>query len=292
MVDQKNQTELDLFGEILSNGVEFARQGFASDLMLHDGVQDEYFPAGEMFQTDESGRRWILSQDSLPGDLAIKAVAVDCRNLFLEISPVDLSAAGEALEERRIAAEFLPVQLRTTAGRRIAVRMSASEGNPEHGISPRQLWAIPWKDRRQDCELAIRAFDAVYTAGAYLSGELDMGATLPAASSPRPEMQMRMSIQLQLQQEQRPVLLLEGRPDLLQVQRLELRGIMGLQNSVLQMTPDELERWAHGECQKPSGARKVYSVIVFTLAGRIRRVQPSLNWREARTKARRLIAGA
>lgn len=85
---------------------------------------------------------------------------------------------------------------------------------------------------------------------------------------------------------------LEGRPDLLQVQRLELQGIMGLQSRVLQMTPDELERWAHSECEKPGGAQKVYSVIVFTLAGRIRRVQPSLNWREARAKARWLIAHA
>ena len=288
MVEQKRQTELDLFGEILTNCVEFARQDFSVGLVLHDGVQDEHLQAGRMFQPDEESRRWAMSQDSLPGDLAIKAVAVNKQRILLEIAPVDLERAREVLLDRGVPASIHPAQICNAFGTPVARRMSEHIGNAAQGISPRQLWAIPWT-RPQLCAIAIQVFDAIYTASACsIEGMEDAegGGSVATQQS----MQMRMSIQLQLQQEQRPVLLLEGRTDLLTVQRQELRGIMGLQHRVLRMTPDELETWAANEAAKPGGARKVYDAIVFAMAGRIRAVRPSFNWREARQHARRLIA--
>ncbi len=282
--------EMDLLGELLLQTIRFLDSGFNMDLILHDETLLADIPAKEMFT--ETDGRWFMRGESIPGDLALKAIAVDADGLYLETGPIDTERVREVIIE-----EMQPFLLDASArslqdvhtGRTL---ISISEtAQPEKELGARCLVTVNLKEasdvRRQ---IIIRLLDLLYTRGCFTSGEDEEAATALPTSQ-----QMVQRLQLGLQQklvaEQRPLLSLKikMRDEMRDELRTELQAILGLQFRILAMGPEELLDFLVEYITK-HGEESARNILLFTLAGKIKHVMPKLTWKEARRLARKLPA--
>jgi len=79
--------EFDLLGNLLVETLRFRDSSFDENLVLADETTQSRVKAMEMFY--RSGTRYFMRQESVPGDLSIKAIAIDGDGLYLETSPLD-----------------------------------------------------------------------------------------------------------------------------------------------------------------------------------------------------------
>lgn len=283
----ETSSDFDLLGGQLFEAVNFARFGFDSRLKLFDHVRDETLEAGGMFVADRG--RWFMTRDSLPGDVAVKALGVDRRALYVETAPLATQQVNEALTEKNVAARYdESMHSFVTFSGRVLLTVTDAEVSPD--FMPRALWTIFWSSLRvADLELALKIADAVYAKSAWQVAPEhgDLLVATRATGDLRVEL-AQMMVQM-LAREQRPLLSLEPRAQHIQSMRLEMRPILHLERSLLNAGPEALEEYAKRDLS-PEGQRRTMQILVFVLAGRIKReINQRLSWKQARRAAHGMI---
>lgn len=90
--------ELGTLGKQLMLAVQFQKSGFNLEQVFSDIVTAEKdVSAKELFT--QKGKRFFLRSDSIPGDLAIKAIAFDNKSLFLELAPIDIETVKKVIAD-------------------------------------------------------------------------------------------------------------------------------------------------------------------------------------------------
>lgn len=284
---------LGLLGRQLAAALAFAKSGFDPAVVLDDAVTGEQKPAAEMFE--QKGRRWFLRADSMPGDLALKAIAVTDVSLLIETAPVRPEALAQLVADSDVPLVWNDVDAFAFGdNRKHACYLHRRPGKVTvDGRTvrvTRSLWTIPHKRGTTGPAtmaavwLADRAFeDYVYDDEQTVVDMLDAGSAA-APQSQRREMRVELGFQQQLALEQVPVLTLGERLE----QRMELAGIMALQRKLLSMTDDQVAVWVASDPSE-EGQRRALNVLVFVLAGKIRSARPDVTWKEARAAARKAV---
>ncbi|MDQ7814359.1 MAG: hypothetical protein RDU25_00940 [Patescibacteria group bacterium] len=263
------------------------------DTVLYCAVRGSYFAAREIL-TGEGARKFLV-YDSLPGALDVKAIGLDQKVLFLELTPFDF----ERLEEYRD--EFpKDVQFRKDGmwcGRRKLAHMGKGPMKPdaEHGM--RSLWMIDWSELDQELlGKAIATFDLADSVGAYISDPSAEDDSPDVSGNTKPSLELRMNFQLQLIHEQVPILALqlEHRTEQRTEQRLELTLEQTLRfERWLERNPEEAVEVYLANHPTPQGARHLASLIQFKLARDVkeiaRREGRQIDWPEARRIVRKLV---
>lgn len=282
--------EFDILGDQLLLAIRFVESGFDCDAEFKDAVNQEKVKGSSLFT--RQGNVWYMNSESIPGYLAIKAIGVDKSNLYLETSPLDAKRTEEVIKDNMLpfAYDSKRKVFSDLTTHKALIHISAW-GRPQEDeitLGARCLWRIPFRSldsiRR---EAAVRLADSIYTAEAF---EVE---SIEEAEIPAPTGRIGLRLQLRLQQslrlEQRPILLLGQTIKGAQrhEQRLELRQIMGLQQLILNLKPEELIDFFAKYIEEHSEKRAI-QVVDFILAGKIKRLRPNLTWKQARAHARRL----
>lgn len=276
--------DFDLLGGQLFEAVKFARSDFDSAAKLFDHVRNENLAASEMFYADRL--RWFMVGDSLPGDVSVKALGVDRRALYLETSPLLVDEINEALADSRVAARF-DRRTRSFIAHSGRTLLTVTDAAVRQDFMPRVLWTIFWaRLHAPDLELAFKVADAVYGRSVWQSDrgrDGHMSEAVQAVGAPRMELVHTM-VQT-LAYEQRPLLSIVPSPDPVQSMRMEIRPLLNLERRLLDAGSEELEQFAQRDLS-PEGQRRTMRVLLFVLAGRIKReINQRLSWKQARRVA-------
>jgi hypothetical protein len=244
-------------------------------------------PAKAMFQ--ESGGRWFLRAESVPGDLSIKAIGVDKSGLYIETAPLEPGRVSGAIIEEMLPFSFDADQRIFSDVHTNAKLISFSKPvKPETGLDARSLFTILLKDvspvRRKS---AVRLMDMLYTKSCFAPEETEDIVSAPVS------MQQVQRLQLGLQQkltvEQRPWLALRNKGEGTVQNELgaELRLLFTLERRLISMKPDELLDFIVEYVNK-NGEERTKNILLFTIAGQIKQTMPKLTWKEARRLARQI----
>jgi hypothetical protein len=230
--------------------------------------------------------------ESIPGDLSLKAIAVDADGLYLETSQLEPKQVQDTLVE-----EMLPFSFDATAlsfgdmhtGKELVSVSKATQ--PEKELESRCLLTVNLKDvssvRRQ---LIVRLLDTLYSRGCFVA-EMEEGGTISMPTSQKMVQRLQLGLQQKLIAEQRPLLSLKTamhgttRGEL----RMELQILLSLEHRILTMTGDELLDFLVDYVTK-NGEARAENILLFTIAGKIKRTMPKLPWKEARKLARQVTA--
>lgn len=292
---------LGLWGRQISNAIEFAESGLDNSREFECAVTGERVTGAVLFPG--TSKRRYMRPASIPGDLALKAIAVEMKYLFLEMAPPNVNDLKAI-----IIREMLPLQYRAKEGRVIdaTTRMtlayhSRSEVPTHDGVQllQRVLWVSTIGEERRRTEMFVRLLDLMQKEDAFLDRALVMPRRLPPLpppKSPEPPRGPRLTLELQQRQvitiEQRPKLALEQRPELGTKMRmtteLQLRQMFVLEQRALRMTPDEIIQMI---LDNPTiaGHRMVERLLFLGVTRAVKNAQPSLSWREVRALVRRVL---
>lgn len=298
--------EFDDIGTILTNALAFRRSSFAGGTNFLDPIAaGEQVPGHVMFTSTEG--RWFLRYESLPGIVAMKAVAVDVDGIYLETAPVPAKDLTEIIRKSKLPLRVSTdgTQIIASSSKQPVVIITRTTVDLEGFTETRELWTIP-VGGLQDIHVqhAIRLADLVYTKNVYETGEEE-----PAGEDDgQPTMRMQLGFQQQLQMSQRPMLAqrleqkteqrleqkteqkLETTTEMRTEMRMELRQILALQYQILHMTEEELIAFATKDTT-PTGQKRTLGILIFVLAGRVKNLKPALTWKEARRIARKSVYG-
>lgn len=296
--------ELDLLGGQLVLALQFMEAGFDTSKVLQDGVRSAELPAGDIFE--KRGPRWFMRNDSLPGDLTVKAIGVDDGGVYLETALPDTEEVAEVIVKQMLPLAYRGGQIVDTTTDRVLATVTygprrgdkrARSDKEFDRLAPRCLWTIPRTDDPIRKTAAIRLADAIYSAGAFeLEGLEDeavsAGPVTSVAMVQRMSMEMGLHLQQRLAIEQRPLLALEMAPRL--EQRLEIRQLLALEHRILHMRPDQILEYVAKDAS-PEGLRRALHVFHFVLAGQIKRGLKErdgrdISWKDARRLARQVTS--
>lgn len=285
------QQGLDLLGEQLTLVLNFLDSKCNLDLEFKDAVA-----AGQIVKAKgifpKLGKGWQMRQESIPGDLAIKSVSFSNNALYLETAPLDVEKAKETIRAKMLPFSYDEKKhcfMDSSTEKRLASIGPVSKPTHEKTVfAPRCLWTIPLRNLDEIRRRAVvQLIDALYTADAYIRDGIELDDGLMSGERGRPDMKLLMSFQMQLEMEQRPML--SDELTVRQEQRLEIRQIFTLQNLILHMNEQQLIEWVVKETTEKSEVMTI-RVLHFVLAGKIKRAQPKLTWKEARDLARKLAS--
>jgi hypothetical protein len=270
--------EFGLLGQQLLLALRFAEHGFDRDELFECRVTQNMIPGKELFRAN--GKRFFMAPDSLPGHLAIKAIALNAHDILLETSKIDAAEANEHLQT-----EGLPVVLKQDGAWKDGkpfIRFKFASGRGKHGAD-RCLWVIPWsKSRAADRQLMLYVADLVYNADAYQTEGVDLPTEPVTSVQGVQKMELRLNLELQQRLD------VEQRPDLSLEMELRPEVMLAMVQRIKKMTPDELLAEAMKD-PSPAGQRKFLNYIVCTLAEPVVKTNPGMTYAEARKRIRRLI---
>ncbi|MFH0831139.1 MAG: hypothetical protein V1895_03705 [Parcubacteria group bacterium] len=293
--------ELGLLGSQLALAMRFRAGGFdKNDEVVECQVTHDKVPIRELF--NQEGSVWVMRPDSVPGYVAIKAIAVSERKLMLETAPIDWEAFRTAISEAN-----LPFVCDGETGK---VSMSMDRENrrfkpvlyiskpmqppkpSEDGerLLPRVLWKfyIDENTPRQR-QLVLQLADTAGEQDTFieLPGTV-ASSTIAEASSMRPEIRLDMRLMQTLALEQVPIMCLgmELKPELQLKQ--ELRGVMLMQNARRLTRMKSADAYAYvQDVGRALGEDMAYRLLVYAVAGKVKEHAPGLTWKQARSIARR-----
>lgn len=279
--------ELDLLGDLLVEMLRFLDSGFDKEIVLQDETTNSAVPAKEMFR--EIDGRWFMRPDSIPGDLSIKAIGIDQNGLYVESAPLDNDRAKDIIIDELLPVIFDPGKRVFLDVHKKQILASISEVKKvEKNLGPRCLWTVPLKEvvgvRRQS---AVKLLDIFYSRGCFEAE--DDNEMISAPVSQTQVQRLSLGLQQRLAQEQRPLLSLStglnvsGQLEL----RTELLMLLSLERRIMSMGPEELLDFVVDYVSE-HGEDRTKNVLLFTLAGKIKRTMPDLTWKEARKLARKI----
>lgn len=295
--------EFDLLGEQLVAAHAFRESGFDPALTVRDAITDANVPAGEMFNRE--GSRWFMRGDSLPGHLAIKAIAVDRDGIYLETAPLDEEKVSAIIKDKMFALAYHHTKglvIDTSTGKPLVV-LTTHIQKPTGALkelASRIMWTIPGGASEVRTEAVIRFADAIFSGDAFnLDGDSEEPppetATLPRAQEMTLKLQLGLEQRLSL--EQRPLLSLspEVRGEQRQELQLQIRQMLSIEHRLLHLTHEELLAYAAKDASL-EGQKRMQKIFQFVLAGKVKRAMadqhPDMTWRDARRIARKLVNGA
>ena len=289
-MDLRHPSELDILGQVLMNVILFFESNFDQEKLFEDFVLlDKAIPASELFRKENN--IWYLQSESLPADMAIKSIGVDDNTLYLELAPLYNPKVRNIIK-----AYMLPLKLKgnkviDTASGATLVEIGGIK-RPKFDdtqLGSRCLWTIPIKKLDATRKTVLLNFiDRVYTIGAFVPEDEVVDEEDAATSGPknlRLELRLNLQFQLRLEREQQP--LLSGRPRA--EAQLQIQQIVNLSHAILNMTSEELLDFII-KSNEERGEKATTRILHFTLAGKIKRIKPSLTWKEARERAWKLAS--
>lgn len=252
-------------------------------------VRDGEFPTSDLFTGN--GDRRFLAFDSLPGTVNVKAIGVDAKTIFVELTPFD---------DDRLAETALPDGIKLNGGglwhgrHKLAhVALASPKVAAEHG--PRALWTIPWsKLSPEDLAVTVAALDRADEAGAYVEEPSDVAHVAPVNSTGRMRMELRMDLQLRLIQTQVPILSLSNRlENRLEIgMRLELAQLQRFETWLERNPADAIDAYLKTH-PGPEGELRVAKMIEFKMARDVKNTAEAsghdIDWSCARRIVRRLL---
>jgi hypothetical protein len=255
-------------------------------------VRHEVFAGNELLTGDSE--RQFLVYDCLPGSMHNKAIGLDSKTLFIELTPFDLEAVAEST---------LPNKVRVTSKaifygkRKVASCIQSSEAVAKDK-GARALWMVPWqKLDAEQLTTAITCLDILDIDNAYVL-ELDPAEqeNAPAASSSGGmRLELRLGLQMELIQAQVPVLALQQglRPEL--SQNLELLQTLRFERLLEQNGEDAVLEYLARD-SSPAGQKRLAGMIIFKLARDVKMAAAAsgqvLEWPQARKIVRKLMRKA
>jgi hypothetical protein len=279
--------ELDLLGDLLTEALKFRDSGFDKELVLRDETTISDITAKDMFR--EIDGRWFMRQESIPGDLSVKAIAVDGDGLYIETAPLNDKFAKEVIVEEMLPVLFNTKECNFVDIHKQQILVSLSEPKKlEKDLGARCLWTVLLQDvseiRRQTI---IKLIDLFYSRGCF---EAEGDEELIAAPISQAMVQkLSLGLQQRLVQEQRPLLSLKNQLNVsgqLQL-RTELRMLLTIERRIVSMQPEELLDFVVDYVSE-HGEERTKNILLFTIAGKIKRTIPKLTWKEARKLARKV----
>ena len=284
------ENELDLLGELLFQALKFLDSGFDASLVLHDCVTHTDLPAGELFS--ESNGRWFMRADSVPGDLSLKSIGLDGDALYVETAPFDSKRTLELIYDKMMPLAFNHVSRTFCDVHTGATLVTVSEPvKLEPELGERCLWTMQLKGVSQiGRQVSVKMVDLLYSSDCFILEE--SGETLAFPTTQRMVQELSLNLQQRLQVEQRPMLSLkvsvqdrtEARTEL----RTDLRLLFTMERRLVAMTEQELLDFVL-EYAAEHGEARVKNVLLFTIAGKIKKAMPDkISWRAARTLAKKM----
>lgn len=254
-------------------------------------VRNEEVAAKDLLPGDTSRR--FLTYDSLPGILAVKAIGIDARTLFVELAPYDPMLVKEAELPKGVRVDIAKHSIWHGRIKIASVAYAPDDVAKEHGA--RWLWMISWSGlTEEEIRIAIRTLDILDIENAYE----EPSETADAVNGPMdaPRMELRLGFQLQLIQEQVPILAMRME----QSQQLGMRQqqILTLEQMQrferwLQRNPEEAIEQALARDSSPEGQFRLVKFILFKVARDVKhaadQVGRPVEWREARRIAKKLL---
>lgn len=254
----------------------------------HCRVRDEDFAGSDLLTGN--GRKFLV-YDSLPGDIHNKAIGVDQKTLFIELTPFD--------EER--VEEFAPLpqgvilkdQAMWRGKRKLATYIrSSAEVREEHG--DRALWMIRQSALSdEDLRAAIACLDHLDQEGVYLQGASEpapaSGLSLGSSGSVGGQrLELRLGLQMDLIQAQVPVLALSAQMKNEQRMSLEIAQMLRFER-LLQCNPEEAIQRSLEEDASPAGQETLANFIIFAMARRVKEAAASVGKDVSWSNARRVV---
>jgi len=283
--------ELDLLGSLLIEALKFRDSGFDENIVLMDRVTNSELKASELFNPD--GQRHFVRYESLPGDLTIKAVAVDAEGLYVEVSPLDLAQVKAVISEEMLPTSFVSDEGVFCDVHSTDVLMTVSvPSRPDKELGFRSLITIPLvalSSRKQ--EVLVEILDALYVNGGFTSEEVDEEISSTRSSPGQPQgIRIELNLQHRLMTEQRPLLSLTNRQryDGTTKLTLEFQQVLSLSHRILNMNEEQLFAFATEYAGK-HGEQGAKSVLLFALAGKVKSAFPKLPWKASRKLAGKLL---
>ncbi len=279
--------ELDLLGDLLTSALKYRESGFDGDVVLHDETTQSDLKAKDMFA--KQGERYFMRQESIPGDLAIKAIAVDKNGVYLETAPLNAEEISLVIVD-----EMMPISFASDGffkdihTQKILISVSKPV-KPEKELGMRcMITALLGDLSSRQQKMSIEVLDLLYTRGCF---SVEDEETVSAPTSQRIVQRLELGLQQKLSAEQRPLFLLgayaaaQGRTEL----RTDLLALLSLEHRILTMDGDELLDFIVEYVGK-NGVERTKNILLFTIAGRIKRTMPKLTWKDARSLAKKMSA--
>lgn len=293
--------DFGILGRQLMAAIEFARSGFDASVMLDDSITGCQMRTGDMFE--QKGRRWFLKQDSLPGDLNVKAVAITESSLIFETAPVDPNEANQLAQDKKLSLRWDKAEAFKYGDHRqhacyLHRRQSSLKVDGQTVSVLRSLWTIPCKRgvTNPSVMAAVALADLVFEQGVYEEAPMiadalstsdesaSVSAASPSVSRGPNSMRLELDFQQQLVLEQVALASMSLQTE----QRTELRYLMAMQRRLYGMNDEEILAWVTSDPSR-EGQRRALNVLVFAVAGKIKSAQPDISWKQARAAARAAV---
>lgn len=277
------QFEFDILGDLLSVAIKYLDSGFQDDLVLHDGVTNTDVMAKHLFY-DRDGR-YFLRDESVPGDLSIKAIAIDDNGLYLETSSIKSEDVSSLLSEEMIPLQFIDGNLVDIHKYQQIILVSKPE-KPSEEFDMRCLLSVPFKKISvKQRDTAIRMLDLMFTRNCFESEEDEIFHE-PTSQ----KLRLKLGLQQKLALEQRPYLSLLGKLSAKVELSPQLGAMLSLECKMMSMTKEELLEFILKHASQ-HGEERTKQLLFFALAGRIKRVAPKvLTWKQARKLAKTMAS--
>lgn len=274
---------MDYLALLLMEVAKFVGTNFDRKQIFTDHVMLENLAGGDMFYFTKG--RWFVRNDSLPGDPVLKAIAFDKKTIFLETSPFNITKLAETLGSMEKEYLFIPASKTIADSHGRTLLKYTQSTTPEidgHTLDKRMTITIPLEQTQFEGILLI---DRLWSVNSFLSPDEDDIQTVTQVQ--KMELKLRMDLRLMLHLEQRPYLLLDQKLD--NRQEMQLQGILSLQHSLLSLSSADLEQKIV-ELVTHRGEKEAIRVLDFILAGKVKKVRPTLTWRDARQIAKRMVS--
>lgn len=297
----ENHYDFDVLGTQLVLAYQFFKSNFNGEDIVADAIEGQQVALKSIFI--EKAGRWFMKNESVPGDISIKAIALDKDNLYLETSLLDLDAVRHI-----IADEMLPFKhsvakhgfIDTSSQKKLisVVNANARQALMLGGMDQRCLWTIPWHKEEKRNLACIYLADCIFSANAFRENPGVSINTNVHRQDDVQKLEMRLNLELQQKMliEQRPVLSLRISQETELQTRTELQlqvlPMLALEARINRMTEAEVIEYFTKDLTT-DGQKKATRVIAFIMARKIKnslaKQGKTVTWKAARRIARQLI---
>jgi len=277
------QEDFDLLGQQLFLALRFAKSGFNQEELLGCCVTQEQASGQTLFFQEKN--KWFMRFDSLPGVVSVKAIGVNSAKIFLETAGVDVKAANQVLVDKGLHPQFVVDSNGVKRDKKPWITFrNPNKTDQKKGLGNRLLWVMPWRSLSAADHLQlIMVPDLLYSANTF---EQEEEESVSGARTQGMSFQILPRLRQQLLTEQRPELALR--------QEMSVGYMLIMDQRLRQMSEAEvLEEVAKDTSAE--GQRRMLRLLVFSLAGKVKRAMrethPNMTWKEARALVRGRVNG-
>lgn len=282
--------DFGILGEMLIIAYRFQKSRFMNNTVSDPVAGGAKVELHTLFVRDAASKKWILRQESVPGDLNIKAIAVDATRIYVETSLVDRNKIEDLTTTYGRGLHHMNGAVRN--GKRGRIVVSLADDNLRES---RSLWFIWTTGIKEDSALSgIAIVDGALIEETFVPQEQETATevTLPTSTKVALKQVQTMNLVQTLIQEQTPQMLLRTEGQMRPEMALQMQGIFALGQNLLRMTPEERLKLALSD-PSPEGQARFLRISHFALTGQVKKVTAAggstITWATARKIAWKLI---